>query len=500
MKYTTKHYIEYHRCPKSFYLMIQEDKNKIFQTLYRQRKIKVGDEVEKLAKQRYQGGTKVDRNIEIAIQETKQLIAKKTPIIFNGAFQYNNFYTICDVLILKDNIYELVEIKSAISRDIFNLLKKGSKSASANRMMRELAFQKYILNKNHIESKGKLLLINQLYVRQGNLNLEKLFDEMEVEEKVASYLVEVEETLEKMELLAKKEEPAALVGGHCKNPIPCDYNSHCWKDIGMNSIHKISRISDKKRLACQQLQKNTVEELDLEKDGIDWTQDQKNAILKIQKGRIIKNQMMLNMKYLNRLKYPLYHLDFETYQPTIPKYKKTSPYQDIPFQYSLHIEKKNGQLEHKEFLHTEDSDPRLHFIEALIKDLENSNGNVVVYNKVFEAGILDALGEAFPDYQQQLLAIRERIFDLMIPFKDGLYYHPKMFFSYSLKAVLPALVPQLSYKNLAIQDGLQGMGQYFQLLKEKNEDKRNKIKKNLLDYCKLDTLAMVEIIKVLKNR
>lgn len=500
MKYTTKHYLEYKRCPKSFYLMVQNPEL-IDRSEYRDEKIKNGDQVELLARQKFPGGVLVDTSdIAVAAAKTKELINNGARLIYNGTFIHEDYYVICDILQRNGTQYNLIEVKSAVSRDIFNLIKKNSKGASATRMIRDLGFQKWVLQKNKVETHGRLVLVNQLYVRSDNLDLDRLLDDLDVENKIASFMVEIEEDVVAMQgIIAKAQVPNIIVGGHCKNPIVCDFYNHCWKNKGKDSIHKIPKISDAKREQCEKIGKLTIETLDVDNDGIEWTADQKSAILKVQKGRTIINKMMLNMKYINRLRYPLYHLDFETFQPTIPPYKGLSPYQDIPFQYSLHIEQKNGSIEHREFIHTENSDPREAFIDSLINDLKGSNGNVVVYYKAFEAGVLEALAEAFPAKGKELLAIRDRIFDLMIPFKEGLYYDPKMYFSNSLKAVLPALVPSISYKDLEIQDGLQAMGAYFKLLASKDKEEIEKIKKDLLDYCKLDTLAMVEILKILRK-
>ena len=157
--------------------------------------------------------------------------------------------------------------------------------------------------------------------------------------------------------------------------------------------------------------------------------------------------------FINGLNYPLYYLDFETFGPAVPKYNGSRPYQQLVFQYSLHIQKTpTSELEHSEYLADPLQDPRIGFIEQLIQDC-GSSGDILVYNIGFERGKLNDLIDVFPQYSNELSGIVNRLKDLMIPFQQKWYYTPEMRGSYSIKLVLTALVPELSYNDLDIKEG-----------------------------------------------
>jgi hypothetical protein len=203
--------------------------------------------------------------------------------------------------------------------------------------------------------------------------------------------------------------------------------------------------------------------------------------------------------FLAELKYPLYFMDFETFQSAEPLYNKTKPYQQIPFQYSVHFkEYQAAELKHSEFLAETDGDPRVPFIENLLKDIE-AKGDILVYNKAFEITRLKEIARDFPQYSNQIDSLISRVKDLMYPFQKKFYYKPKMKGSHSIKNVLPALVPSLSYKNLNIGEGSMASLSFEQLLYEDDFFKIGEIRTDLLEYCKLDTLAMVKILEVLES-
>lgn len=201
---------------------------------------------------------------------------------------------------------------------------------------------------------------------------------------------------------------------------------------------------------------------------------------------------------MSALQYPLYFMDFETFSTAIPIFDKSRPYQQLVFQYSLHtINESDGQLMHKEFLaENNGQDPRIDFIKKLILDC-GDKGDILVYNVGFEKGKLADLALAFPQYSNAINKIIERLKDLMVPFQQHWFYTPEMQGSYSIKKVLPALVPQLSYNDLNIKEGGTASATFAAILMGEFKGDINKTRQDLLEYCKLDTLAMVEICKKL---
>lgn len=218
----------------------------------------------------------------------------------------------------------------------------------------------------------------------------------------------------------------------------------------------------------------------------------KNKSVHIQKDKI--------KEFLGSLSYPIYHLDFETFQLAVPKFVGTCAYEQIPFQFSLHIQHKDGKLEHKEFLAKSGVDPRSDLIKALLDSIPQ-NAFILAYNASFEKGVITRLATSFPQYEKELLHIASQIEDLMTPFAARHYYHYKQNGNHSIKVVLPALVPQMesAYKELnLVHNGGEAM-ECFAALESMPKEKQIEYRKALLAYCKLDTLAMVEIIKALQE-
>ena len=194
----------------------------------------------------------------------------------------------------------------------------------------------------------------------------------------------------------------------------------------------------------------------------------------------------------------MYYLDFETINPGLPKYQGLRPYQNIIFQYSLHVNQSEGsELSHKEHLADPKKDPRLKLIKQLISDC-GVTGDILVYNIGFERSRLRELIEQFPSYKSPLQAIVERLKDLMIPFQNKWYYTPEMRGSYSIKNVLPALAPKFFYNGLNINDGGTASSIFQSMVNDNFKRDELLTKKDLLEYCKLDTYAMVVILDKLK--
>jgi hypothetical protein len=202
---------------------------------------------------------------------------------------------------------------------------------------------------------------------------------------------------------------------------------------------------------------------------------------------------------LTALEFPRYYLDFECIQFAIPIWKDTRPYDQLPFQWSCHVESADGTLMHAEFLDTSGDDPRYAFAQALLDEC-GSQGPIIVYNQAFEKRIIRELARTFPKLSRSLLALNERMFDLL-PVVRKYYYHPDMKGSWSIKKVLPCLVPELRYEALGVvQDGTMAQAVYLDIIHEGVSEKRkDQLRLDLLAYCGLDTLAMVKIVEKLQQ-
>jgi hypothetical protein len=297
----------------------------------------------------------------------------------------------------------------------------------------------------------------------------------------------------------KVNEPDIDIGKHCNKPYECDAKNYCWKvqrAIPEYSIFNIFNLGSKKQV---ELYNQGIIDIEDIPEDFDMTANQAQAVENYKsKASYIDKE---NIKaFLENLTYPIYHLDFETYQQAIPQYKGVKPFDQIPFQYSLHIEYEDGTLVHKEYLAQDSVDNRYELVQKLCEDIP-SDVTVLAYNMSFEKGVIKRLANLFPELSSPLLAINENIQDLMVPFQKKWYVTPSMKGSYSIKYVLPALVPEFekAYKELdGVQNGSQAMNAFASMSKLE-EGEKQKLRTALLEYCKLDTLAMVKVLENLKK-
>lgn len=296
------------------------------------------------------------------------------------------------------------------------------------------------------------------------------------------------------QIYAMKEEPKKDIGLYCRNPYECAFWGYCTEKLPKPNVFDLYRMSFKKALSHYYNGQISYNDL-LFDSGITGEKQLRQMLFAISdQGTYIDKDGIRD--FLDTLSYPLYFLDFETMQPVIPEYAGTHPYEQIPFQYSLHyIEKEGGELLHKEFLARSGIDPRRAIAESLCRDIP-MNVCVTAYNKGFECGRIKELAQAFPDLAEHLMNIRENIRDLLTPFQSGYYYNRAMGGSFSIKSVLPAIFPNepsLDYHNLeGIHNGGEAMT-VFPKIKDMPPEEQTAARHNLLKYCELDTYAMVKV-------
>ena len=288
--------------------------------------------------------------------------------------------------------------------------------------------------------------------------------------------------------------PQKEIGPHCSDPYDCDFKGTCWKHIPDYSVFNISRLNKDKKFDLYNQGVITLDDIDLSQTDLN-----PNQLLQVQSE--VNGTTHIDIEeirnFTNGLIYPLYFLDFETIGSAVPKYNGSRPYQQLVFQYSLHIQETlTSVIEHREYLADPTKDPRIGFIEQLIQDC-GSSGDILVYNIGFERGKLNDLIDVFPEYSNELLGIVNRLKDLMIPFQQKWYYTPEMKGSYSIKYVLPALVPELSYNDLDIKEGGTASNTFLSMVNGTFAGDVEETRNQLLEYCKLDTFAMVKILEKL---
>lgn len=438
----------------------------------------------------------VDQQLDLftMLEKTKSEMEKDTPVICEAAFSYEGCYCAVDILKKTDDGWAIYEVKSSTA--IVDTEDVEPVYAA------DIAYQKYVLEHCGVSVTGTYLVnINSNYVREGELNLQKLFCIRDVSDTIKEELKDVKKHLkEAQEILTNPEEPACDLEVGCYSPYPCTYWNYCTKHVPKESVFDLYRLPFRKKL--EYYHQGLITYQDLNKSGVIKNPKQQRQISFVleEKGTYVERENI--RAFLEQLTYPLYFLDFETMQPVIPLFDGTKPYQQIPFQYSLHyIEAKGGSLQHKEFLAESGTNPLREIAEALCRDIP-MNVCVTAYNKAFECTRLKELARMFPDLEEHLLNIEAHIVDLLVPFQSGYYYNRAMGGSLSIKSVLPAIFPndpELDYHSLeGVHNGSEAMT-IFPKIKDMPKAKQKKARKNLLKYCELDTYAMVKVWEELER-
>ncbi|MEA1983090.1 MAG: DUF2779 domain-containing protein [Campylobacterota bacterium] len=489
MKLSKSLYTRGLQCSKSLWLkkynkdaLTKPDKSAqaVFQT---------GDEVGGLACELFPNGKEIPfegTTFEEKIALTKQWMDEGLKNIYEATFEYDDILVMVDILhINDDNSVEIYEVKSSTEvKDAY---------------LDDASIQYYVLNGlGYVVKKTSIVHINNNYVRDEELELDKLFTIADVSSEIVELQVNIPTNLKHLrDQLSKDTEPQIDIGVHCTKPYACDAINHCWKDIPEYSIFNIAFLKTPKKFEL--LKQGIVNFTDIEDMSI-FTQSQQVQIASEQEQKTIINKEAIK-EFVEGLSYPIYHLDFETFQQAVPKWKGIIPYMQIPFQFSLHIEQQNKDLEHKEFLAVEGIDPRYELAKRLVADIPD-DVTVLAYNMGFEKGVIRKLADMFDEFASHLVKIHDNIQDLMTPFQKKDYYTPSMKGSYSIKYVLPALVPEMAkaYEELNyIQNGGDAMQTYPLLTTMEDKEEVKKLREALLKYCELDTLAMVKVLDKLKE-
>lgn len=432
-----------------------------------------------------------NEDLNVMIKQTQELMKNKNNIITEASFEYDNNF--CSVDILKNDVdgVEIYEVKS--STNIHNIY------------LDDASYQCYVLSNIGLNVKRVCIVyINNQYVRGKELEIDKLFNIEDITKIAKSKQEEIKNNIDMlnkyMEEHNENNEPTTDIGMQCSDPYECEFWNYCTRNLpqpnvfdiagGMRKEKKFEKYYEGKisfeDLQYENLNPKYLEQIDFELNNLEPKID-KDAIVDV----------------MNSLKYPLYFIDYETYQLAVPEFEGTKPYQQLPFQYSLHIIKEKGALiEHKEFLAEIDDKYFIrHFAESMIKDMPE-NGSVIIYNKSFEPARNNEIARMYPELKTEMDRINNNVVDFLEPFKQRKYYTKEMHGSASIKAVLPALYPddpKLDYHKLPVVHNGGEASEAFLSLKGKSKEEQEKIRHGLLVYCELDTYAMVKIWEKFKE-
>lgn len=436
-------------------------------------------------------GTSFDEKTKL----TQQWIDEGVENIYEATFKFEGVLVMVDILHKTlDGSWELYEVKNST----WNAKKKLK---DIKQYIEDASIQYYVLNGVGLNiSKTCITLLDSTYTYKDRLEIDKLFSHVDVSDEVLGLQEEVFTRLKAFrKLLSHPDlEPDIDIGAHCKQPYQCDAYDYCWKqqrNIPDYSVFNIFNMGSKP--------------LSLYRDGIVNVEDIPDDKLTSYNKKLavyswVNKTQHIDKKaikgFLKRLTYPIYHLDFETFQSAVPSFNNQRPYQQICFQYSLHVEYEDGRpLEHKEFLAKEGIDPRKLLIESLIKDIP-SDVTILVYNESFEKTRIRELSQDYPQYLSELNGINDCIIDLAEPFQKKYYYDYRLKGKYSIKLVMPLLVPHMAdaYKQLKLVENGSDAMNIFPKLVDMDEVSRLHYRDALLKYCELDTLSMVGVLRSLK--
>ncbi len=496
-------YIMYRECPQNAWVRRHRSDihDQYEMSEFEESLLEMGNEVEELARGMFPEGYLVERRSEGAVELTKQLISERKPIIFQAVFTTDAYLAATDVMVWNEGAgaYDLYEIKmsSTQKEDADGKVKVDRKKEE--RYSFDLAFQAQVVEACGVKLHKKYLVrLNRKYVRNGELDYSQLFILEDRTKDMPAY-----QDLAKEEMIRAHAalQSTRIPEGRC----PCFYrgrSKHCTTfaftnpDVPQkNSVHDLNRIGSSKRYLRELLDAGI-----LHIEHVPENEDLIKSEKKYNQVRVHKTQEpLINTEALrselSKLEFPLYFLDYEAYPTAIPPFSGYRPYQQIVFQYSLHV------------LHAPDAevqqfgdlilggDPSEKIAEQLRAHI-GDKGSVIVWYKTYEDCRNRELAQLAPKYKDFFEHIISRTYDLMDIVEGQLYVHPGFEGRASIKKVLPVLVPELSYAGLPVKSGTDAIEGYRQLTRGELEGTaRDQKQIDMLEYCKLDTLAMYEIWK-----
>ncbi|MBU0894657.1 MAG: DUF2779 domain-containing protein [Nanoarchaeota archaeon] len=467
------------QCPKLLWTAVN-DKEKIPNPdSSAQHKFEQGTLVGVLATKWFPEGINLaDEDYKNNLKKTEELLKKRKPL-FEASFEIDNLFSRADILNpAEKEQWDIIEVKSSTKVKDVNI--------------EDVSFQKYIYEKFGLKIRKCFLMhINNQYVKKGEIEPKELFVLSDITEEVEKAIGGIQERINNLfKIINSKKKPEICIGKYCKDPYECGLKNACWEFLPKENVFELY-LGGKK--SFELYDKGILEIKNIPREfKLNERQRIQRECAVCGKPNVIKEKIK---SFLDGLNYPLYYLDFETFNPAVPKYDGMKPYQRIGFQYSLHVvEKPGAKPKHISFLADGMNDPRPKFLQSL-KDNLGKKGDIIVYNESFEKGVFTEHTDAFLEFQDWLSKnIMPRIKDLLIPFRQFHYYDPKQCGSASIKKVLPVM-SDLSYNDMEINNGGDASIAYENATYGNvSEKEKKKIRDALEKYCELDTLAEIKII------
>jgi hypothetical protein len=446
-----------------------------------------GSEVGRLAQRLFVGGVEVAegyRDPAGALATTRRLLAEGAHVLYEPAFEHNGAFARVDVLAASaDGGWHLYEVKSS--------------STLKPEHISDAAVQAYAVEGSGLTLKSiNIVHIDTTYVyRGGEYELDRLLRIEDVTAEARESMRSVPQRLEEFRLMLAGPEPDVRIGNQCKRPYPCEFAAYCHAFLPERyPITALPRLAERTLHALLEAGITSIHDVPDDFPGL--TLGQREAAAAVRAGEPTVDGRGI-ARALAPLVWPAYHLDFETVAPALPRWPGTRPYETVPFQYSVHVHHPDGTAEHREYLHTGDDDPRPTLAARLLADL-GEIGSVVHYTP-YERGVLAGLADALPELEERFADIIDRLFDLEPVIRVNTR-HPEAAGRSSIKFVLPAWCPDLSYSGLGIADGQTASVRYLRVLRrETTGAEAVRVLADLAEYCGLDTYAMVRLLDEMRR-
>lgn len=464
------------QCPKRLYLEVHqpelaEETPRLIQIF------SFGYQVGEIARKLYPEGKLIehDKDLSSALKETHILLNKypEAPF-FEATFAHNGVLIRADVFRKGDKGFQMTEVKAATEFKDYYLL--------------DCAVQSWVIEgAGYPLERVELAHVDNTFVYSGDGDYRGLLLYKDITETVLSTQQEVSKWVDQFQSLLKGAMPEIEVGSQCNVPYECPFQHYCFPEPPEYPVTALPRGGK----IIAELQAEGIQDIrDIPKGRLEKPLHER--VRRITVSGIPELDPQAG-EYLRSLPYPRYYLDFETIQFAVPIWAGTRPYQQLPFQWSCHIEDKPRNLYHAEFLDINCEAP-MRFLAKELLDTLGNKGPIFAYS-AFEKTRLNELSNMFPDLSDDLKKLKDRLVDLLSLARKH-YYHPEMKGSWSIKAILPAVAPELNYENLEeVQDGTAAQSAYLEAIDSISlEPRRKELKTKLLEYCKMDTLAMVKLV------
>lgn len=464
------------QCPKQLWLKVYRPELEEVNDS-NQARFATGTYVGEVAQQLYPDGVLVDgEDLWQAVVDTQEILTGKKRPVFEATFQSNGLLVRADLLLPSEDGFRMVEVKSATSVKEYYLT--------------DAAIQSWVVQQMKLRlSSVEIAHIDNSFVYPGGGNYHGLFHYADITDQIAEMKAEVPDWINAARETLSGEEPCIEPGAQCSKPFECPFYGYCSPQVEVSDGYPLDVLPYGGTLAASLRAEGYTDLRDVPEDRMEnWKHQRVWRVTKIGQAELSPEAG----KQIAALPYPRYYIDFETINPAVPVWAGTRPYMQVPFQWSCHIETAKGIMTHCAFLADGQDDPRRPFATSLI-DAVGIDGPIFVYNAPFERSRMQELADYYPDLAPALQAAIDRLVDLL-PIAREHYYHPDMRGSWSIKAVLPTIAPDLAYDNLEVANGGMAQEAFAEIIQPATtSERRQQLHDALLLYCERDTLAMVRI-------